>query len=92
MACARPTITTPESPLVSIASPRHPPAARDQASTCDRAMAACSAPEGDQRSVGERHERKVVHRHLHQADGQRQRRVEDACEPSAPPPEDRPCQ
>ncbi len=32
---------------------------------CDRAMAACSAPEGDQRSVGERHERKVVQRHLH---------------------------
>ena len=92
MACARPTIATPDSPLVTIASPQTPAGGQRPGEHCDRARATSSAPEGEQRSVGERHERKVVHRHLHQADGQSQRRVEDACEPSAPPPEDRPCQ
>ena len=46
-------------------------------------------PEREQRPVGERDEREVVHRHLHEADRQRQRRVEDPCQPTATPAQDR---
>ena len=90
VACASPTMATPDRPLVRIAPPRHTPASSDHASTRTRARRPCAPRQNaKQRAVGERDEREVVHRHLHEADRQRQRRVEDACQPAAPPAEDR---
>ena len=82
-------MATPDRPLVRIAPPRHTPASSDHPSTRRVTSRSRRPPEREQRPVGERHEREVVHRRLHQADRQRQRRVEDACEPAAAPAEDR---